>query len=950
MEKYQQQWILLACMTVSLSASVHAALFTHNGSDYYQHQYPHGSLACKLYNSTGLDCSYRKLTTIPFLDDNFTVTLDFSNNLLTNITSRPFTNLHSLRHLYLDNNKLNKIDDDAFYGLEHLGSLHLQENYLVIIGEPFKHTASLTELYLHSNRIQFLSSNTFHGLQKLTTLDLSRNLIQSLSNGIFRDLHSLEILDLSSNFMKIVPSDVLSPLYSLKRFDMLWSIITLPYFGHEFNNLRNLTEMTFTFSDDTVPTILTNDTFLHLSNTLLKSLTFSFPWNAVIDTGIFGPLKCISHFEITGTVQSIHALESVDSELEDLILYDLQQTKLDVTTFQPLHKFNSSLISLKILGRKFVLQENLQRIEASAFSWFPNLEELSLKGNRLTYLDKDAFFGLRKLQILDLSENHLTTLPVAALDVFSKVSSLLHLDFSSNKFDIPDSECLYLDDLANIASLKHLHIGRNSFNAIDIRRGKILNNLLRLYLEDMENTAFFDIRFDFHQLPSLTVLDFHRKDNGYLFMHHDVHICQKCTKLTYLDISNWKFPGPIQLTDFIGQDCMQLQTLDISGTIGTNWDDTNISTIYSSYLKVLKMARNGLTSASQVSVIAALHLQYLDLSSNDIQQLGVNLAAMFPKLKNLNLQDNRLNSMNLFYTLPPIQNLNIAKNSFIQLPAKWLAKTSHAGLKQFNIGDNPFDCTCAIEPFRHWVFSDSHTILVPNHMYQCKSPGNLTGFSISNIELDCSIPYILYLMIALPCCLLLLEIIVTLLYYHKHIEYKLFLLFHRKQYKNYQKLKNQAVDILDEFDAHIASADDARDWVYDELIPNLEQGSEPFKLAFLERGDLPHGYLPKTISYGIDHSHKMIAVLTKKFVEDGLCHFQLEIAKMKLLDENKNVLIFIILHPLPEDKKSWLLRKLLRDTVTLEWLPDTDGQTLFWERLKKELVKPSMVDRRFEEV
>ncbi|XP_072021786.1 uncharacterized protein [Amphiura filiformis] len=395
--------IVLASFAVASTTGATGNVFT----------YPKESLACKEYDGIILDCSYRKLTGVPTFNSNYTKTLDLNYNSLKTITDRPFRNLLSLRYLYLADNQISVINNDAFYGLSQLESLYLQNNvnYLHIIGAPFEQTPSLVQLDLSNNRIHDLSSTTFNGLWNLQTLDLSHNLIQTMPGGIFNHLQHLRLLDLSENFMKIIPSHAIASLHSLRTFDMNWSLITLPYFGQEFSTLHNLTEIMFAVSNDSVPTILTEDTFRHLGDTQLKHLVFVFPWNAVIDKEIFNPLKYISDLEITGTADSILALQSLNTELENLTLDDLSLTTINATTFIPMW----NLKSLKILGKRYKLEQSLQRIEDASFQWFPSLKELSLKGNQLEYIDMNAFAGLNQLDKLDLSENSLATLPVAAL-------------------------------------------------------------------------------------------------------------------------------------------------------------------------------------------------------------------------------------------------------------------------------------------------------------------------------------------------------------------------------------------------------------------------------------------------------------------------------------------------------------------------------------------------------
>ena len=80
-------------------------------------QYPSVSLACKLHNTTNMDCSHRNLFQIPELKESSITTLDFSNNILQNITTEPFLqSLQNLLTLNLKTNEISLLSSTAFKG------------------------------------------------------------------------------------------------------------------------------------------------------------------------------------------------------------------------------------------------------------------------------------------------------------------------------------------------------------------------------------------------------------------------------------------------------------------------------------------------------------------------------------------------------------------------------------------------------------------------------------------------------------------------------------------------------------------------------------------------------------------------------------------------------------------------------------------------------------------
>ena len=137
--------------------------------------YLSGTVACKTYNTSKMDCSHRNLVDIPVLDRNFTTMLDLSHNQLKEIHGAPFENLTILLNLNLNFNVISLLNSTAFKGLGSLQELHLSDNY------P-----------LHS-----LPQDIFSDLFKLVYLDLSGNGLYDTPRQTLATMFSLQYLSLS---------------------------------------------------------------------------------------------------------------------------------------------------------------------------------------------------------------------------------------------------------------------------------------------------------------------------------------------------------------------------------------------------------------------------------------------------------------------------------------------------------------------------------------------------------------------------------------------------------------------------------------------------------------------------------------------------------------------------------------------------------------------------------
>ena len=110
--------------------------------------------------------------------------LHINDNRLARVQRNVFSNLKSLRSLFLDRNRIREVQPGAFDGLFRLRSLYL--------------------LY---NNISFLPSTAFRHLKALTTLNLSNNRMTQLRHEVIVELTSLQRLDLSKNKIFVVDPD-----------------------------------------------------------------------------------------------------------------------------------------------------------------------------------------------------------------------------------------------------------------------------------------------------------------------------------------------------------------------------------------------------------------------------------------------------------------------------------------------------------------------------------------------------------------------------------------------------------------------------------------------------------------------------------------------------------------------------------------------------------------------
>ncbi|XP_072042554.1 toll-like receptor 2 type-2 [Amphiura filiformis] len=152
------------------------------------------------------------------------------------------------------------------------------------------------------------------------------------------------------------------------------------------------------------------------------------------------------------------------------------------------------------------------------------------------------------------------------------------------------------------------------------------------------------------------------------------------------------------------------------------------------------------------------------------------------------------------------------------------------------------------------------------------------------------------------------------------------------------------------YDAYVSYDENSafdENWVLNDLRRNLEEGPEPFQLCIKARDFIPGHVIVEAISESIQNSRRTILVLTPRFVESEWCYFEMQMARMRLFHENRDVLILVLFEEIPDDQLTLSLRQLLCRKECLKFPDDHLGQELFWRRLREELKRPAMVDRRF---
>ena len=931
--------------------------------------YPKGSVACKIYNDTKIDCSWRDLVCIPPLHHKSVLELlDLSHDKLTKLNENSFSGLNRLLTLDLSFNDISAITNGAFSGIINLRVLDLSANAISTLRTSVFHKlGNLHTLDLSSNFISGidLHENLFSELNLLQTLDMSRNSITSLpdnvwnglhnlkhlnlrrasnyrfyiSKGTFNELSKLNSLDLSFNNLYIVTDSPFRNLTSLRSLNLPETHITPAIFDGLNNSLQFLYIIAFGTETNTPFVYLSSLQHLELDlrtcnyNEKLFTGLEELSYLKLDDWGIykclgdidFGPLVSLTYLEwyhVTSPERNgpIQTLNSLNSPLQTLSLNLFLFKKLTVnsSTFELLPNWRESLQELHVNFHFHIT------INGSPFTWFPELSvlRLSCQTNLSTIWTspKDTFKNLKKLKEAHL--NYLNMNDSVIYDVlgtFGMYNSLKVLDLSNNILEYPN-----LNPICNLSALEELYLLSNKFTflAFPCR----MPNLTQLQVRNLETAA---------SLLNFQSLNF-------------AELCNHGYNLKLLNVNtySWKVTA--------GAECLNLDTLYANDSYAyinykykiqsPHLEDLYLSSIMVNY-DFLKSIKTILT------IFNAAQLKTVDLSSNQISVIDGEDARLLSTVTYLNLRNNLLTSLSKLNHLYEIEELLLSNNKISIAQTLTLSKTS---LQTVDLRDNVFLCDCNVEDLQIWMANDRAVYLWNSpstaNRYRCVEPDSVQGLSIREVNLDCDLPIVTYISIVVTCAVLVIITIITtvmMVKYRWHIQYRLFLLFNRREYQNY--LVNNDVELHDFegedgvplYDAYVIYHNQDEDWVDEQLLANIEEGDqEHFKLCLKNRDIRAGRLIFNELSLHIRRSRKTLVILTPRFVDDNWCYFQLNMAHHRVLEENHNVLIFIILEDIPNERLTLLLRQLFCKAPCFKWPNDAYGQDLFWRRLREELKRP----------
>lgn len=872
----------------------------------------------------------------------------------------------SLRHLSLIQNNIISVTKNDTSGLRDLESLNLGWkcyfgnvcNKTFIADGAFKEIANLKALTLSFNNLSRVPLNLPRSLRKLY---LSNTNINTVHKADFKDLGNLRVLDLSGNCPRCFNAPFpCTPCAG----DASISID-----GNAFDSLTKLE-------------------YLNLSSTSLRKINSS--WFDKMPN-----LKEL-YLEFNYLVQEIASGEFL-TKLPHLEILDLSYNyiKTQYLQYVTLSPNFSNLTYLRALHLKGYVFQELRFKDFQPLMGLSNLMTINLGINFINKIDFTIFKNLSQLKVIYLSANrisplvngtrqsgaHLATVHSHVLKPRSADSEFdPHSNFYHSTKPLIKPECVKYGRAIDLSLNNIFFIGQKQFEAFpnisclnlsSNGNGQALNGsefsfLSQLkYLDFTHNKLDFDANSAFNELPELEVLDLSNNEHYFQIagVTHRLGFIKNLTKLQVLNVSQNNI---YTLTEY-NLSSRSLKQLDFSGNrLDILWKaaDKRYMCIFRN-LNVLDQLDISFNNLERIPKQAFINLPRtltkLYLNDNKLHFFNWTLLQYFPGLRLLDLSRNRLYyvTYSLSKITSSLKTLLLGENLIAQLPSGLVSANSslvtldlssnrlkminrstfqtneNSNLALLRLDGNPFDCTCDMGDFLRWMDENLNVTIPRLTDVTCSSPGDQIGKSIVTLELTTCVSDTIAAILCFFTSFLTLTVMLAALAHH-WFYWDFWFIYHvcLAKVKGYRSLSTSQT-FYDAYVSYDTKDPSVTDWVINELRFHLEESEEKNVLLCLEERDWDPGLaIIDNLMQSINQSKKTIFVLTRKYARSWSFKTAFYLALQRLMDENMDVIVFILLEPVLQHSQYLRLRQRICKSSILQWPDNPKAEVLFWQSLK----------------
>ncbi|OCT85646.1 hypothetical protein XELAEV_18023817mg [Xenopus laevis] len=811
-----------------------------------------------------------------------------------NISSFPQNLPSSIRTLDLSENKISKIEREDLCNLTNLHSLDLQWNC-----QRCDHALQACYPCKNNSALQ-LVPGVFDCLHNLSYLNLRGNSLHTLHSSLFGSLTNLSRLVLSDNFLNLESETFFSALTKVKVLNLDFNF--KPYSMYDRLVLNsNVAKM----------------------KALERITIVGYFFNVLDEEGIRPLLSLPNLRDISLRTNFIlKANLSMLFRYKPLRLINLSE---NLISFQEHEHGQRQVIHPPLLDRGNQVEggwmyshcfEGPNQVEAEEIEyqqcWQYN-HSVDLSFNNIGSIFPDEFLGMDEIECLNMSYNYINQRLNGTQ--FGHLKSLRHLDLSYNRFDI-----YYYKALSELPKLRILNMEHNEYQFMMKgvnHRFNFLGNLKSL-VELNLNHNLIGLRITRElKSDSLEKLLFRNNELGSSWQYgkdNYLNIFTNLLSLKILDISYNQLPViPNEVLENLPE---SLQKLNLSHNQLYSFHWNEIAHLRN--LTNLDLGFNALTKLC--AYLTESKIIYLNLTNNKISFLDKDFFDSFSELKQLTLSNNLIQAIHV--------------TSF---PQHFLQK-----LHSLNVNGNPFQCTCEAYWFIKFLMETTVTVEHLSTGMKCDSPDSLRGRSLLSMDPQSCQELYGHLYFIWSSILVISFMVITTIW--KLFSWNLWYTGHliMATLRSYTKLRDKPTEDFDAFIAFNTKNSAVKDWVYHELLVQLESSEGgAFTLCLEERDWLAGRSSIENLYDAIYRSKKTVFIITREWFNCGLLRHAFFMSNQRLLDEKKDVVVLVILDHKMKMSQYFVTRKRLCPKSFLNWPRNPKAHSHFWHMLRKFLRQDS---------
>lgn len=874
----------------------------------------------------------------------------FANIIVNELNFKEGCSLKSLPDFAFRNNSVrifnascpfSDIPADAFTGVNSLTEISLSGTVFSTIPVGLSDLKFIKALNLRNSNFSSLHGE-LRNLTSIVSIDFSGGILEDLSKDVFVGTPNIKFVNLSYNNLRYLHPDTLKPLKFLQEIYLRGNQIAgaAGLFGNPNLQVIDLYENKILSLENAFPEDLWSMKELYIGKNPLEyinSSIFGFKFRQlkvidISDTVCANVDEKIFHF--FPYIEKVFLGGNLIGELPKTLFHNLEFLKTVDLTFNNVTSVEGLFQNNPKIKYLFLAINSISDI-SNSFHGLIALKKLNLSRNFIEYIDHRSFMGLEKLRFVDLSHNKIK---VIESNSFSGLPKLKVLDLSFNVLENLNKS------VQNLSFLKTLRLDSTNLQDVSCEEFIGLTRLSTLSLQDNRITSLNGCFGKLYRLNSLNISanglktlsrdTFPEEMNSFdLSLSKNKWECD--CRLTWIlewlgDKANFSLldnpvcHSPVRLKGKFLKDLTMKDITEWTEDCPNQCDCECATQGRNFHVRVNCSSRN----LARIPSALPRHLGNLDMSGNELEELGEFFHDFYSSLSVLDLENNRISNLDGNLIPKDLKELKLSGNLLKRLPWKKLLNDS---LEVMTLSENPWCCDCETVDFKKWLLSVNRLVVDVNET-RCgngdETLPELYGKVIISLSDNDLCPSIISLYVAIAIAFLGFFLLATssVLAYSKYRLYiKIWLYAHGITW-----VKEDDTDMEKIFDAVLSYSPMDEIFVLTAIAPGLEEIEPKFKLCIPDRDIVSGVFSVVTTMKAVQDSKRIIVILDRDYINDEFCMTIFRIAFQQSLEDKINRLVVIKVGDIPASEVvDPDLKVTLESIKCVAW-----GETLFWEKLR----------------